>query len=44
MDALRASQGNNTCCKMTLVLQDAAPVERVLPDLYWEGAVKENRY
>lgn len=40
----RASQGNKTRCKMTLIFQDTVPVGWVLPDLYWEGVMKENRY
>lgn len=41
----RASQGTETCCVMTLLSQGAAaPVGWVLPDLYWEGAMKENWY
>lgn len=39
----QASQGNKTCCKMTLIFQDAAPVGWILPDLYWKGVMKKKQ-
>lgn len=40
----RASQGNRTCCEMTLNFQDAVPGGCVLPELFQEGEMKENWY